>query len=239
MPSSLANSFFNLLDGINAATTIPEAWNCYISAARSVGLPFGIASYFRSDRSFGTTTFASTVPDEWIRNYFAKDYQTIDPIVRRLSLSAQPFTWSLHDWDGLLDDRQKAWQRDNEEAGIRDGLIITDRSKVDPRVIALCGNAGKLDPHDFKALHYAGLEMLSHMDELGLPQAIQQSTALSAREKECLRWLAAGKSDEDIGTILLISAKTVATYVERAKQKLGVTSRAQPIVAAMRQGDLT
>jgi DNA-binding CsgD family transcriptional regulator len=45
-----------------------------------------------------------------------------------------------------------------------------------------------------------------------------------------------GKSDWDISVILAISEKSVNAYVERAKHKLGVTSRAQALVMAMRHG---
>jgi DNA-binding CsgD family transcriptional regulator len=51
-----------------------------------------------------------------------------------------------------------------------------------------------------------------------------------------LRWVAAGKSDWAIGQILRISEKTVNFHVENAKRKLGVGTRIQAVVAAMRAG---
>jgi DNA-binding CsgD family transcriptional regulator len=48
---------------------------------------------------------------------------------------------------------------------------------------------------------------------------------LTAREAEVLRWVAAGKSDAQIGAILGISARTVQKHLERAYQKLGVENR--------------
>jgi DNA-binding CsgD family transcriptional regulator len=48
---------------------------------------------------------------------------------------------------------------------------------------------------------------------------------LSAREAEVLRWVAAGKSDAQIGAILGISARTVQKHLEHAYQKLGVENR--------------
>ncbi len=72
------------------------------------------------------------------------------------------------------------------------------------------------------------------MHELGLAGQKENIPPLSPRERECLQWLVAGKGDWEIGQILSISEKTVNTHVERAKHKLGVATRAQAIVAALR-----
>ena len=61
---------------------------------------------------------------------------------------------------------------------------------------------------------------------------------MTERELECLRWAAAGKSDWEIGQILLISAKTVNYHIENAKRKFGVATRVQAIVCALRYGRL-
>jgi DNA-binding CsgD family transcriptional regulator len=59
---------------------------------------------------------------------------------------------------------------------------------------------------------------------------------VTARESEILAWVAAGKSDWAIGQILQISGKTVNFHVENAKRKLGVGTRVQAVIAAMRSG---
>jgi DNA-binding CsgD family transcriptional regulator len=59
---------------------------------------------------------------------------------------------------------------------------------------------------------------------------------MTARESEILAWVAAGKSDWAIGRILNISGKTVNFHVENAKRKLGVSTRLQAVMAAMRSG---
>ena len=48
---------------------------------------------------------------------------------------------------------------------------------------------------------------------------------LTAREAEVLRWVAAGKSDAQIGAILRISARTVQKHLQNVYDKLGVESR--------------
>jgi DNA-binding CsgD family transcriptional regulator len=56
------------------------------------------------------------------------------------------------------------------------------------------------------------------------------------RESEILAWIAAGKSDWQIGRILELSPKTVNFHVENAKRKFGVATRVQAVLAAERRG---
>ena len=58
--------------------------------------------------------------------------------------------------------------------------------------------------------------------------------ALSTRETQCLRHVAIGHADAEIGQILGISARTVRFHVDSAKAKLGVSSRVQAVAKALR-----
>ena len=62
-------------------------------------------------------------------------------------------------------------------------------------------------------------------------QRIGFSKRLTAREAEVLRWVAAGKSDAQIGAILGASPRTVQKHLQRVYEKLGVEGRT---AAAMR-----
>jgi DNA-binding CsgD family transcriptional regulator len=66
----------------------------------------------------------------------------------------------------------------------------------------------------------------------------KKTVRLTPRELEVLRWVAAGKSDWQIGQILNISAKTANYHVENLKRKFGVSTRLQAIAEALRQGQL-
>ena len=61
------------------------------------------------------------------------------------------------------------------------------------------------------------------------------SVPLTAREREVLDWVAAGKTNRDIAAILGASPRTVEKHLERIYEKLGVETRT---AAAMRAVDL-
>ncbi|MEU3615732.1 response regulator transcription factor [Streptomyces sp. NPDC006872] len=61
-------------------------------------------------------------------------------------------------------------------------------------------------------------------------------TALTAREREVMAWVAEGCSNEEIAEKLFVSPLTVRTHVHRAMTKLGARDRAQLVVVAYRSG---
>jgi DNA-binding NarL/FixJ family response regulator len=66
--------------------------------------------------------------------------------------------------------------------------------------------------------------------------APQQPEPLTERETEVLRQLAQGKSNKEIAAALVIAEKTVRTHVSNILAKLGVTSRTQAALHAVRSG---
>jgi DNA-binding NarL/FixJ family response regulator len=59
---------------------------------------------------------------------------------------------------------------------------------------------------------------------------------LSKREREILRMLSHGMTNEEIGKEIFISPETVRTHVRRAIAKLGSKTRTQAVSTALRQG---
>ncbi len=78
---------------------------------------------------------------------------------------------------------------------------------------------------DFVILH------LEEKSAAASPAALMK-LGLTARESEVLYWLAQGKSNPDIATILGLSVRTVHKHVEHIFQKLGLETRASAALAA-------
>ena len=65
--------------------------------------------------------------------------------------------------------------------------------------------------------------------------AADRLQTLTQREREILRLLADGHSNEEIGKRLFISAETVRTYVRKAMKKLEADTRTEAVAKALRQ----
>ena len=81
------------------------------------------------------------------------------------------------------------------------------------------------------------------LGETYLPARIVQKVAegmrkpeLSPREVEVLQWVAAGKSNKEIGTQLFIAEGTVKTHVKNVLEKLAVVGRTAAIREAVHRG---
>jgi RNA polymerase sigma factor (sigma-70 family) len=64
--------------------------------------------------------------------------------------------------------------------------------------------------------------------------AVSRLPELSPRERDILRLLSEGKSNEEMGKALSISPATVRTYIRRAMQKLEADTRTQAVATAIR-----
>ena len=77
---------------------------------------------------------------------------------------------------------------------------------------------------------------LPQADPAPLPRLAFDTFGLTPRQLEVLGWVALGKTDWEMGEILLISEKTANFHVERAKQKLNTSTRLQAALIASQLG---
>jgi DNA-binding NarL/FixJ family response regulator len=107
------------------------------------------------------------------------------------------------------------------DAGVR-GFVSKDAPLADlVRAIELVAR-GELYVEPALAGHFAR--------EAELPDA-----ALTAREREVLRLLADGRSNEEIGRALFLSPETVRTHIRKACTKLGAKTRTEAVASALRR----
>ena len=65
------------------------------------------------------------------------------------------------------------------------------------------------------------------------PPTLSPALPITWREREVLRWAAAGKTDRDIADILAISHRTVHKHLQRVYSKLGVETRTAAVMRAI------
>jgi DNA-binding CsgD family transcriptional regulator len=78
--------------------------------------------------------------------------------------------------------------------------------------------------------------VLRNGHDAGAPPIVRNGTPLSARERDCLSFVAQGMSDADIAAKLAIAPSTAHFYVEKAKRKLGAKTRAQAVAHLIAAG---
>ncbi|WP_343314185.1 PA1136 family autoinducer-binding transcriptional regulator [Brucella sp. BE17] len=71
-----------------------------------------------------------------------------------------------------------------------------------------------------------------------LEAAVEAVGSLSDREREVLAWTAAGRRQVEIAATLGLSERTVENHLRRIRKRLGVTTTAQAIRVAIRNGEI-
>ncbi len=85
-------------------------------------------------------------------------------------------------------------------------------------------------------LQYAAVHMHDNVMGSGILQKALGRPALSSRELQILQWVAAGKSQQDIGDILSISHRTVEVHLRSGREKLSALTTAQAVGRAIGLG---
>jgi DNA-binding NarL/FixJ family response regulator len=108
------------------------------------------------------------------------------------------------------------------------GYVLKDADvdEIVGAVRAACRGELHLDPAVAKRL----------MRSLRAPSSQQPAAELTERELEILRLLAAGDANKEIAARLVISERTARTHVSNILHKLGLASRTQAALWAVREG---
>jgi LuxR family quorum sensing-dependent transcriptional regulator len=212
------------------------------------GLGFEHVTVFKRPADVATgapDVLISAAPKDFIADYDANGYAKYNPLWRHSEETVVPFT--------ALEARNRRISVKEHEVldAIHDKLDLTDGYIVPLRdaahgagAVMFGGNKPKQDPLTQSVLNVLGHCVYGHVNDImkafaGSPGAEPEpGQSLTARERECLQWVARGKTDFEIGIILGISARTARFHIENSKRKLGVASRVQAVTLAMRCGSI-
>lgn len=190
---------------------------------------------------YGVTTY----PEEWVERYRDENYVLIDPIIANGLGRQMPFEWQEAIGSTELTSSQRQFFGEAGEFGISVGFTVpihgpqaqfsavTVTSDLPPHL------ADRLISSNRFFIHLMGLYYNEHVGSILLSQIRDQDIGaidlpvLSSREKDCLSWVAQGKSSWEISRVLGVSERTVNFHIENAKRKLGVYSRQHAVVKAV------
>ena len=196
-------------------------------------LAFGMDHFWIGDVSNPDTPrdnrrWGATFPVGWYWRYVSQNHLPHDPVVMRIGQTTRPFRWS--DSYARAGARGRRVLDEAAQFGIRDGYAIPIRGRDGSLAMVSIGARDyALTRQDEMALHIASLYLHARLSSLRGHAGIRPAPKLTPRERECLKWVAAGKTDWEIAQILAISEQTAHGYVQNALVKLGARTRAQAV----------
>lgn len=179
----------------------------------------------------------STYAPKWTSHYLHNRYERIDPVIIGALQSPEPFRWGFGLPSRSLSLEQHQLFDEASEFGIRFGFTVPIHDGHGP-VAALTfasdqrnASLERCIKSDVRVLQLMAMYFHAHARRKLTDERRIDGIPLSPRELECLEWASQGKSSWEIGQILGISRYTAASYLNGAKEKLGVRTVVQ---AAMR-----
>ncbi|HXF54604.1 MAG TPA: LuxR family transcriptional regulator [Hyphomicrobiaceae bacterium] len=177
----------------------------------------------------------NTRPAAWTAEYVRRRLARFDPVLREVSRRSTAFQWSDIWRERALTAEERAVMSYSAEFGLRDGFVVPIFAYGSVALVSLAGEGLNLHVRERQALTLASVYLHNRLSALRRRRQ-DAVVRLTEREREVMRWAAAGKSDWQIGRILNISPKTANFHVENVKRKFGVVSRVQAIIGALVPG---
>ncbi|AUH63340.1 PA1136 family autoinducer-binding transcriptional regulator [Paracoccus zhejiangensis] len=157
------------------------------------------------------------------------------PVTRHMLKADEPFFWTK-----LTKDGEDSYQVVGQPRGPGiHGLQVPVFGPLGLEgAMSLGGLRIDASPGARMALALVAVAAFRAARRLIVPPVELPSPSLSPREREVLSWIAAGRRQNEIAATLNLSERTVENHLRRIRRRLGVTTTAQAVTMALRQGEL-
>ena len=174
------------------------------------------------DRPYLAVTYSA----DWVEHYKAQHFVEIDPAVQLGMRRMLPIDWDTFD---RSDESVRRLFGEATEFGLgRRGISLPVHGQQgDKALVSITSDASEREWQQLRLHYMRDFQMLAlHMHEaiLRLEGRPMQKTKLSPRERECLLWVAEGKTNWECAAILGLTERTVRFYLESARHKLGAAN---------------
>lgn len=219
----------NMHDKLSYAGTAEEVGKAFMS----VGNWFGhqtcliLDSTKLFDEGFGPALIFAARAVEPIERVNAQQPIADDPIQRRARESNEPFVMSELRRTLRIPEEQW-WSHFPPYFKGFDGMCVPIYVQEKPGwSVCFAGPEPDLSPQARAAMTTAAYAAHARFGEL--LDSKRPNSPLTQRESQCLKLVAMGKTDSEIGQLLDISPRTVRFHIGNAKSKLGVATRIQAV----------
>ncbi|MCV3244032.1 LuxR family quorum-sensing system transcriptional regulator CciR [Mesorhizobium robiniae] len=240
---AFAVEFGRFLDQADGVAQPEKLFDLVCAFALKFDCPWIAYSYLTGNQRFLKPVKCDPVamlnyPDEWQERYFEMGYDKIDPIIKTSRKRAGTFRWSeVYNDASTTEDERRVFD-EAATFGLRSGISIPlHRPDGSFAVVSFA----QVYDQDFRNIAVTYLELVALYFHLRIAEFVLSSCAkgpfgLSPREKECISWVARGKTSWEIGKILDISDNTVNFHIKNVMRKLDVASRTVAAIKAVNNG---
>ena len=181
----------------------------------------------------------SGYPMSWQQLYLERGYVQIDPTVAHCQTTDATLVWSEHIFRGA---QSMGMLEEARRYGLGHGISVPIHEMHGVKsMVSLARDKPFESQAEEEELIRSG-KLLANCAHFAYRKLLKGDMSrrveenLTARETECLRWVAVGKTAAEIGVIMGLSEHTVITHLRSVMFKLDVKSRPQAVAVAFRLG---
>lgn len=180
---------------------------------------------------------ANRWPAGWTERYVEQSYFDDDPVTKWSLRLRRPFRWHEAWQANTSTARVKQINGEAAELRLRDGVALPIASFDGARtVISLASNETlELGPGAEHLLYTAGVFFQIRAAEL-VRQTHQPQARLTDREREVLKWAAAGKTSWETSEILSVAERTIQNQLATIRLKLDAANTTHAVAKAIFTG---
>lgn len=233
---------------LEKASGLHETWQIINDEFATYGVEHLIYMFMRPGAPHDNALVLSNLPGWWADYYLEENRARHDPFFKTCFTFAPIGTGPVFNDDNshLINDDEKQFINEASETGLRSGFASPVRLR----------NPGHFGGWNFgTSMTRAQFEryMPEHCERLQLMgfiahEALQRQAAtsrvktdgkqLSARERECLLWLARGLRSHEIADQLNLATTTIDLYFRRVRKKLHAATREEALAKAILSGEV-
>lgn len=210
-----------------------------------VGSRFGLTAFVLAGlpdeaQQLSESILLDAWPRAWLARYLEAGHLSHDPCARHCWTSSEPFTWTEISPKLLAEPRAMQVLNEAGEHGFTGGLCIPLHTLDGLRGLSFAGDRIELPPGSRRMLTILAVYACAAAERASRGKDEQRPVArLTLREREVLRWIAVGKTVDEIGDILNVSAHTVTEHLRKVRVKLDAANTTHALVKALQTGQLT
>lgn len=225
------------------APSMSELHGLIESAVRQLGFDyFAIVHHVLFGRPEDEHVRLTNYPLEWV-GYVRELPKLTDPVVRAAERMSSGFKWDQLDSLLNVTPAEANYMRQAARHGIGQGYTVPNH--VPGETFGSCSFSVR-DGRPFPEASISAAQALGSFAFEAARKLVRQRPGeiyfqpapLSDRQRECLLFVARGKSDSVIADLLAIRPKTVNEHIEAAKRRYSVATRSQLLVRALFRSEI-
>ncbi|MGV1958765.1 MULTISPECIES: autoinducer-binding transcriptional regulator TraR [Rhizobium/Agrobacterium group] len=176
---------------------------------------------------------------DWRSLYFDKKFDALDPVVKRARSRKHVFAWSGEQERPVLSKQERGFYAQAADFGIRSGITIpirTANGSMSMFTLASERPAIPLDREiDAVAAAAAVGQLHARISFLRTSPTAEDAAWLDPKEATYLRWIAVGKTMEEIADVEGVKYNSVRVKLREAMKRFDVRSKAHLTALAIRR----